>query len=238
MGHPATLTAVLGIGAVLGVAGPFTTDELLTLLPRLAYWVMTVALTYAAGSLCDALLKAPLARFSFWIRVAITALVTGICIALVVLVINYITFDWYPGMGDLPAYLGSTVLIAVIVTVVLATVQRQTTSTENPSSPARILDRLPLDKRGPLVALSVEDHYVRVQTTRGEELILLRLSDAIAEVGDTKGAQVHRSHWVAFDYVTAARRDKDRAILTMSTGTDIPVSRANVAKIKEAGLLP
>ena len=101
-----------------------------------------------------------------------------------------------------------------------------------------ILDRIPLDKRGPLVALSVEDHYVRVQTVKGEELILMRLSDAIKEVGMILGAKVHRSHWVAFEHVTAARREADRAILTLTTGRDIPVSRANLAKIKEAGLLP
>jgi len=73
---------------------------------------------------------------------------------------------------------------------------------------------------------------------QGESLVLLRLSDAIREVGDTAGAQVHRSHWVAWDAITAARREGDRAILTLKTGTEIPVSRANLGKIKDAGFLP
>jgi DNA-binding LytR/AlgR family response regulator len=101
-----------------------------------------------------------------------------------------------------------------------------------------LLDRLPLDKRGPLVSISVEDHYVRVRTAQGEELLLMRLTDAIREVGASKGVQVHRSHWVALDAVRAARREGDRAILTMAHGPEIPVSRTNVPAIREAGLLP
>ena len=92
--------------------------------------------------------------------------------------------------------------------------------------------------RGALVALSSEDHYTRIRTTRGEELVLIRLADAIREAEPVKGLQVHRSHWVALDHIAAARRDGDRAILRLSIGSDIPVSRANVARLREAGLLP
>ena len=88
------------------------------------------------------------------------------------------------------------------------------------------------------MALTVQDHYVNIRTTNGSELVLMRLADAIREVGDTKGLQVHRSHWIAVDQVTAASRKGDGAVLSMTQGDDIPVSRANVAKIREAGLLP
>lgn len=104
--------------------------------------------------------------------------------------------------------------------------------------PPTLLDRLPLDKRAPLVALSVEDHYVRIRTTKGEEMILMRLADAIRETAATPGLQVHRSHWVAFDQVVAVRRKGDCALLKMSHGPDVPVSRANLPKLREAGLLP
>ena len=66
----------------------------------------------------------------------------------------------------------------------------------------------------------------------------MRLSDAMKEVGTTHGAHVHRSHWAAFDQVASVRREGDRAVLTMKTGIEIPVSRANISQIKEAGLLP
>ena len=79
---------------------------------------------------------------------------------------------------------------------------------------------------------------MRVRTTKGEEMILMRLADAIREVGVTPGAQVHRSHWAAFDQVAAVTRDGDRAVLQMTIGGDIPVSRRHIPTIKEAGLLP
>lgn len=69
-------------------------------------------------------------------------------------------------------------------------------------------------------------------------MVLLRLSDAIREVGNTDGLQVHRSHWVAKSAVTKAERTGDRALLSMSHGPDIPVSRSNLPKLRDAGLLP
>ena len=87
------------------------------------------------------------------------------------------------------------------------------------------------------MALSVEDHYVRVQTNNGEELILMRLSVAIKETGSSIGEQVHRSHWVGFDQIQAVERDGARVFLAMSTGARIPVSRANMPKLKAAGML-
>jgi DNA-binding LytR/AlgR family response regulator len=42
---------------------------------------------------------------------------------------------------------------------------------------------------------------------------------------------------VALKAVTAARREGDRAILTIVDGTEIPVSRSNVPGLREEGLL-
>ncbi|MDE0344439.1 MAG: LytTR family DNA-binding domain-containing protein [Boseongicola sp.] len=89
-----------------------------------------------------------------------------------------------------------------------------------------------------MIALSVEDHYTRVRTTKGEELLLLRLSDAIRETAPVAGLQVHRSHWVASDQVTGSRRDRNRTLLILRNGDEIPVSRANMRAVREAGLLP
>jgi DNA-binding LytR/AlgR family response regulator len=50
--------------------------------------------------------------------------------------------------------------------------------------------------------------------------------------------QVHRAHWVARDQVRTARRSGARAILTMTDGSEVPVSRSFVPVVKAAGLLP
>jgi|GEM_PF-308316 len=64
-----------------------------------------------------------------------------------------------------------------------------------PAPQPAFLDRLPAHLGSDLLALEMEDHYVRVHTALGSELILLRMRDAIAELGGIEGAQVHRSWW-------------------------------------------
>lgn len=101
----------------------------------------------------------------------------------------------------------------------------------------RIVMRLEPGLRGPLVALSVRDHYVDVQTRAGRGTVLMRLGDAVAEVGPVEGAQVHRSHWVAWDQVTAVEKGEGRLALVMAAGPAIPVSRNNRDRLVERGLI-
>lgn len=243
MRHPVTGLALAGAGAALGIAGPFGTVDLLPIVPRIAYWLVTAFATYGAASLSSELTRGWLGGQSPALRIGAMGIATGLAVSLVVLGINLVSFGWWPDLSELPVFLATLFAISIIVTTVIAFAQRHAASAPPASAPPApeppaLLARLPLDKRGALVALSVEDHYTRVRTTRGEELLLMRLSDAIREVGAIPGAQVHRSHWVAFDQVTQARREGDRAILTLTHGAEIPVSRANLPKIKEAGLLP
>jgi hypothetical protein len=100
----------------------------------------------------------------------------------------------------------------------------------------RLLDRLPPPHRaGPVLALEAEDHYLRVHTPAGSTLILMRLSDAMAELDGADGAQTHRSWWVARDAVTTAERGEGRAALTLSAGVTAPVSRSYYRNLREAG---
>ena len=174
---------------------------------------------------------------------AVLAVVTGCSISGIGVIVNMLAFGWMSGGTEWLLFVGVTFTFAAIITVGIATARRQFEAPQfREKAPdiqvSRILTRIARDKRGPVVVLSVEDHYARVQTTKGEDLNLMRLSGATADVGATQGAQVHRPHWIAFDHVSAACRQGGRAILTLSNGTDIPVSRPNLSRIKEAGLLP
>jgi DNA-binding LytR/AlgR family response regulator len=245
MRHPITLAALIGTGAVMGVAGPFETARHLGLGARLLYWLAVCTVGYGIGSGISHLLSRRLKHMPVLIGITAMSAATGLLISLFILSLNAAVFHWLPETHELVTFIGTLFGISWIVTAVLtyaARHQELNKAQEAPPHPQPalppILDRLPFEKRAALVALSVEDHYVRVHTLNGQEMILMRLSDAIREVGDTAGAQVHRSHWAAFEQVSAVRREGDRAILTMVSGADIPVSRANIHKIKEAGLLP
>lgn len=236
MTAPVTLAVLFGVALVLGIVVPFDTDETLGPIARFPYWMAIVGVTYGAGALInDVMSKLWRGRMPLWRLILLSCLATGIAISAIVTVINYFTFQYWPDLVDLPAYIGSIFAIAFIVAGIFQIVTKQRASTA--AVPPPVLERLPYEKRGQLVALSVEDHYVRILTTKGADVVLLRLRDAMLETGDVAGLQVHRSHWVALDAVTSARRDGDRAILTLQTGDDIPVSRRYVGDIKQAGLL-
>ncbi len=234
---PVTLVIVTAIAALLAIIGPFDTDERLRLLPRFVYWLALVSLTYSAGFWANALMRRFTMGKNVVTRVVVLGLATGCGITPVITLVNYLTFNYIPPANDWPLVLVQFFATALIVTVVFEVIPSATPKEATSPAPA-LFDRLPLDKRGPLLALSSEDHYTRIRTGKGEEMVLIRLADAMREAAPTAGLQVHRSHWVALSAVTAARRDGDRAILTLSDGTEIPVSRANIPAIREAGLLP
>lgn len=243
MSHPLTLSGLAAVSLVLSLIGPFGTLSYLPLLPRLLYWTILTVAGYVSGYLFSyLLLRRAVPLTEHLLRILAAGLLTGGAMLALVSLLNRIVFrvdPFGPGFGSLAL---TTFVISVIVMAVLDLFTRQLSTTPTGEvvhpAPAPILERLPVEKRGPLVALSVEDHYVHVRTTKGAEMVLLRLSDAMREVGDQRGAQVHRSHWAAFDQVRSVTRDGDRAVLHMSAGGDIPVSRRHIPVLKEAGLLP
>jgi LytTr DNA-binding domain len=95
--------------------------------------------------------------------------------------------------------------------------------------------RLPLHlQSASILALVSEDHYLRVYTDAGNALILMRLSDAMVELDGQGGAQTHRSWWVSRDAIRAISRGEGKAVLTLSDGTEAPVSRTYYRTLQAA----
>ena len=237
---PTAQVICVAVAALLAILGPFETSTRLNVAPRFAYWLVMVAGTFAIGVAVNALLRPRLAAHPVALRVSILGVATGAAITPLVTALNLVTFGYWPALSEWPALLLQFLAIALIVTVIFEVIPTRTVASISAPTPrsAPLLDRLPLEKRGSLLSLSSEDHYTRIRTTKGEELVLIRLADAIREAEPVAGLKIHRSHWVALAAVTAARRDGDRAILTLSDDAELPVSRANITAIKEAGLLP
>lgn len=108
-----------------------------------------------------------------------------------------------------------------------------------PAPPAAsFMQRLPLRLRhAQLLAIEAEDHYLRVHTDAGSELILMRLADAVAELDGTAGARTHRSWWVARDAVADIQTEAGRISLRLSNNLLVPVSRNNRAALLRDGWL-
>ncbi|MEO1046502.1 MAG: LytTR family DNA-binding domain-containing protein [Pseudomonadota bacterium] len=100
-----------------------------------------------------------------------------------------------------------------------------------------LMKRLPPGFAGPVMALNVEDHYVRVHGAERSEMLLMRLGDAMDEMEPLAGMQVHRSWWVADHAVTGAMRLGRNIGLTLANGLHVPVSRAHVPGARARGWL-
>jgi hypothetical protein len=88
-----------------------------------------------------------------------------------------------------------------------------------------------------VIALQMEDHYVRVHTAKGSTLLLIPLIQAMAELQDVPGLRVHRGWWVAKAAVQGTVQDGRNLRLRLSNGLQAPVSRSSVAAARSAGLI-
>ena len=105
--------------------------------------------------------------------------------------------------------------------------------TEATPTLASFFGRLPRILGRDVVYATVSGHYLNVVTTAGSCLVLMRMSDAVAALGDL-GMQVHRSHWVAYRHVTGVVQDGQRTIVRVTGLHELPVSRTHVAKVRDA----
>lgn len=247
------LAVMTAIGIVLGLIGPLGSyaDPLAT---RLAYWLV---LSYAGylfyRPLSGLILRlGPALDLPDWPLWIFAVVVASIPMAIVVWVVGYMFGPHsvpVPSLETALQHYFGVLVIGAIITVVFnllapdrsaSRVQKpapQPTAEQPPfrSDQPRFFDRLPAELGTDLVALEMEDHYVRVHTALGSDLVLMRMRDAIAELGDLEGAQVHRSWWVARGAVEDVRRDGRNVRLVLPRGLEAPVSRANVQALRDEG---
>lgn len=238
-GDPRTLGVMAVAAVVLGLAGPFGSFEAMALLPRLAYWAATVAVTYVAGYFVSALAdRLVTGRRPFWLRLPAMVVPTSIVVTLIVTLFNGIAFGTEDaGVAPFLLLFGQCLAVSsAVVAVMLLLESRGTSAAPATDAPAPVLERVPLPQRGRLLALVVEDHYVDIVTDRGKTLVLMRLADAMRETGGVAGLQIHRSHWVARDAVVKTHRAEGKVLLELSNGLRLPVSRGFMAGVKDAGL--
>lgn len=247
--NPAYWAISAAVAVVLGLSGPFGTYEAIPLGGRLAYWGVIVLTTAPTGWLIGTwvVLAFELHGWPFWIESLAAGGAVGVAVSLEVHVITALAhggdlLSWQSLAAQIPAtpLIGVAVTAAVLWTNRRAALVPPAQASSDPSSAApaaRLMARLPFERRGTLISLAVQDHYTEVTTSAGRALILLRLSDAIAEAEGVPGLQIHRSHWVALAQVARVQREGARAVLTLKDGRELPASRTYLPDVKQAGLL-
>jgi len=247
------IVATLAAGLMTFV-GAFGTDDL-RFLPRLGYWLILMwsgamigvgASTgirhwgglkrwrVAEGAAISTLIALPLTLVavgtttlffglhSFGLNAALVMFAAVFVVTASITAINYATAGPVAATTDMPPD----------ASVINATPGHDASSPPRP----RLIERLPLHLRSAaILALEAEDHYVRVHTSDGSELLLMRLTDAMAELDDLPGARTHRSWWVARAAVQSAIREDGRGELKLSNGVVAPISRSALTVLRRDG---
>ena len=105
-------------------------------------------------------------------------------------------------------------------------------------APDGLLARAGIIDPATLQAIEAEDHYCRLHLAGGRSLLVLhRFGDALREVANLDGAQVHRGAWVSAGGVAVAERDGRRWLLILADGARIPVSASFAKTVRARGWL-
>ena len=259
--HPLRARAVRGLtiglaaAVVLAVLGAMNTGQA----PfgyRLLYWASVIL----PGSLLGIAVQTAVSAWGGfsgrrWIEIAVVALLVSVPHTFMVIVATALFFGLDAITPGVVVFFGLTVLlVALVLTTInhLAAAPEATPLPEafpepepEPAAPALpelpmlpelIAEKLPVRLRqARLIAIEAEDHYLRVHTDSGSDLVLMRMTDACALLPEAAGARVHRSWWAARGAARTLARREGRVELTLEGGLCVPVSRAMQAALRDQG---
>ena len=243
------LATAAAAGLFLGLVGPFGSYLNQSRLTVLGYWIGTVLL----GAILFGLTLRPAVRLAPRLGVPLLpALAAATVLAAIPmsLLCHALAMALWPApirrIGRLAWYAQTLLISAPLACGYVMTVGTsgpgekagEPPPQRAPDATSDLLSRLPPQLGRELLALQMEDHYVRAHTSRGSALILIPLRQAVTELTGIPGMKIHRSWWVARDAVTGVVQDGRNLRLRLANGLEAPVSRVNVAAVRQAGLFP
>ncbi|WP_160383771.1 LytTR family DNA-binding domain-containing protein [Pseudooceanicola pacificus] len=219
--------------AVLTVLGPFSTS-LLPPATRAAYWALSIGPGWV---LILGLILITRRLKVFEDRPPVLRPLTAFALAFVPIVFIAMQVDalFQPEAGNAPIWamlLNVGTIFAVVTGIMMARIRPRLAPPAPVPARNAFLDRLPPHLGTALISLTAQDHYVEVTTAKGRDLIHMRLSDAIEELADYPGLQIHRSHWISGHAFTGTSRENGNLVAHLADGRTLPVSRSNAPKVR------
>jgi hypothetical protein len=233
------LLLLAGVGLVMTALGPYRTLDVPDLL-RAAYWLVAVIGAGLAGILVDSTLGARVR--SFWIRIALVSLVATLPVTPIIYALNAAMLDLPRRPWLMPQLAGQVFVILLLIMALRALLWRRIVEIRTivvpplPEAEHAFRLRLSAKRRGArLIALEAEDHYVRVHTDAGSELVSMRLSEAVAELAHAHGYRLHRSWWASAEAIENVKWKRGTGEACLTGGIVAPVSRSCATVLKQAG---
>ena len=240
-----TLFVSSSLGLVLGLLGPFGSYGM-PLMQRLLYWVVLFNVGYFIYYITHQITgwlfnnKQTDRQFNQAIQFITPTLLASIPLSYLVAFATQFLIDIEIGLTPLAIeVLPQVLILGLSIDFLMGLIYRDTveikqSKVEKPGQ--EFINRLPKELGEELICLVMEDHYMVVSTEKGEHMLLMRMKDALIELKNYPGMQVHRSNWIAIDKVKSVKKISRKTLLTMTNGIEISVSKKYLASIKEAGL--
>lgn len=245
---------ILGIwmacSALAAFSGPFGTYQHHSFLSALSVWAVllgvAIIIAFTVFEVC-LVMFAHLGMAQLNIRFVAVGSVS------IALVIDIMLTYWFdrpaevrPGFIELWAYVVGIMLVIVLVRFMVPSFDRAMGDTgpqQDPVIPpanlpphSRLAQRLDIPQGRRIIHISADGHFVEVQTCKQTHRIRMRFSDAVAELDETIGLIVHRSHWVHRDAVCGWVPSAAKPYVVLENGTEIPISKTYFDKVEAAGV--
>ncbi|WAC59451.1 LytTR family DNA-binding domain-containing protein [Brevundimonas sp. SL130] len=236
------LAVATGLGVLLGLVGPFGSYMNGAAPVRILYWVVSLWAGWALFGLTLPLLAKQAMRrgLSPWLWAPPSVLLLAAPMTLISRALAQMVWGRTFEVGLLEWFGQSLIVSAVATGAILWLMSRPSAAAGTAASAplsADPRDRLPVHLGREVICLQMEDHYVRVHTPLGSDLVLMSLSQAMAGLAGVEGRQTHRSWWVARAAVVGVVEDGRNLSLRLKGGLTAPVSRARVGPLRAAGWL-
>lgn len=232
---------ILAAALFMAMSGAFIGGQT-HFISRFGYWVAVMLLGTLWGELAGRLIGRLVDLDDRpWLGGAVMTLAIALPMSVTVWAVTGPAFGYAPfPLRALPDFFAPVLTVTAIMTALAIALGRRPVQTHaaaaSEARPVAFLERLPPKLKGAaLIAVEAEDHYLRLHTDRGSDLILMRLSDALKALEGLEGAQTHRSWWVAKSAVVSVSRGDGRAELTLDGGLTVPVSRRHARALRAAG---
>jgi hypothetical protein len=240
----AEMAFLAAMGAFIAMLGAFGSDNF-SVVRRYSYWIVNLVAGGLIGIAIDQTVRRwPISRWRrVWlVSAAMTPPVTLFVLGSILVILgnrstfeNYVGLLWQVFVIALPA-MAARELVWSEVEPRIET--RTIVVPPLPEAEAAFRRRLSAKRRSArLIAIEAYDHYLRVHTDQGEELITLRFADALAELALAHGYRTHRSWWVAADAIESVTWRRGTGEARLVGGLTVPVSRGQAPVLKDAGWL-
>jgi hypothetical protein len=241
--------------------GPFETGEDLEFWDRVAFWTVGVSTVGFFIEVCvlTALQSSWLSRAPLVFQLAIGSGIGSVPGASFMIALNRVFRPEHLSDMNFPILWLQVTIMSILISGMEIMIWSRFRTSPNPSSIApistttsdlesiptptdpslqtfktsRLKMRLPARLReGQIISVSMQDHYAEITTTLGNDMILMRLSDAIDLLDGKPGVQTHRSHWAARSHAESLTKVARRHELRLSDGRSLPVSNSYKEAVK------